>query len=55
MSNLSETLPVIDLDLFLAEDDNSERVQQECKKVCTPRITSRRAKDLTPIARLLTL
>jgi hypothetical protein len=33
MSNLSETLPVIDLDVFLSEEESSERVQEECKKV----------------------
>ncbi|KAF8560063.1 Clavaminate synthase-like protein [Imleria badia] len=36
MSNLSETLPVIDLDLFLAEHDS---VQQECKKAADALIT----------------
>ena len=35
MSNLSETLPVIDLDIFLSEHDSAERVQQECVKVST--------------------
>ncbi|KAH0838046.1 Clavaminate synthase-like protein [Lanmaoa asiatica] len=39
MSNLSETLPVIDLDLFLSENDSSERVQQECKKAADALIT----------------
>jgi hypothetical protein len=43
MSNLSETLPVVDLDLFLAEHVTSERVQQECKKVCTPSFASKLA------------
>ncbi|KAG8219534.1 Clavaminate synthase-like protein [Butyriboletus roseoflavus] len=39
MSNLSETLPVIDLDLFLSEHHSSERVQQECKKAANALIT----------------
>jgi isopenicillin N synthase-like dioxygenase len=39
MSNLSQTLPVVDLDLFLAEHVTSERVQQECKKVADALIT----------------
>ncbi|KAG9314083.1 Clavaminate synthase-like protein [Chiua virens] len=39
MSNLSETLPVIDLDLFLAHDNTSEQVQQECKKAANALIT----------------
>lgn len=33
MSNLSETLPVIDVDVFLSESETSPRVQEECKKV----------------------
>ena len=41
MSNLSETLPVVDLDLFLSEHDSSERVQQECQKVFTPSFASK--------------
>ncbi|KAG6380905.1 hypothetical protein JVT61DRAFT_5297 [Boletus reticuloceps] len=39
MSNLSETLPVIDIDVFLANHDSSERVQQECKKAADALIT----------------
>lgn len=54
MSNLSETLPVIDLDLFLSDHDGSERVQQECRKVRTPSFASRRAKAHSAI-RLPTL
>ncbi|KAI6047914.1 Clavaminate synthase-like protein [Pisolithus marmoratus] len=32
MSNLSETLPVIDADIFLSGDETSPRIQEECKK-----------------------
>ncbi|KAF8445619.1 Clavaminate synthase-like protein [Boletus edulis BED1] len=39
MSNLSETLPVIDIDVFLANHDSSERVQQECRKAADALIT----------------
>ncbi|KIJ22056.1 hypothetical protein PAXINDRAFT_6177 [Paxillus involutus ATCC 200175] len=39
MSNLSETLPVIDLDVFLSEEESSERVQEECKKAAVALIT----------------
>ncbi|KIM70252.1 hypothetical protein SCLCIDRAFT_101769 [Scleroderma citrinum Foug A] len=39
MSNLSETLPVIDVDVFLSESEASPRVQEECKKAADALIT----------------
>ena len=33
MSTLSESLPAIDLDVFLSLPEQSVRVQEECKKV----------------------
>lgn len=33
MSSLSDTLPVIDLDVFLSENETASRVSEECKKV----------------------
>ncbi|KAF9225484.1 Clavaminate synthase-like protein [Gyrodon lividus] len=39
MSNLSETLPVVDLDVFLSEEESSQRVQEECKKAAVALIT----------------
>ncbi|KIO08583.1 hypothetical protein M404DRAFT_134307 [Pisolithus tinctorius Marx 270] len=39
MSNLSETLPVIDVDVFLSGDGTSPRIQEECRKAADALIT----------------
>ncbi|KAH7886088.1 Clavaminate synthase-like protein [Phlebopus sp. FC_14] len=39
MSNLSQTLPVVDVDVFLSEEESSPLLQQECQKAANALIT----------------